>query len=55
MLLAGQTGDRTMTYDGLDRLTKVVSPPMFGTADYGYDVLDNLVRVKIGGAVKGSG
>jgi RHS repeat-associated protein len=44
-------GNRTMTYDGLDRLTKVVSP-MFGTqnANYFYDVLDNLTRVYIGGA-----
>lgn len=39
-----QRGNRTMTYDGLDRLTQTVSP-MFGTATYGYDVLDNLTRV----------
>lgn len=42
---------RTMTYDGLDRLAKVVSP-MYGStgASYAYDVLDNLTRVNIGGA-----
>ena len=38
-----QRGNRTMTYDGLDRLTDVASP-MYGTtgAHYTYDVLDNL-------------
>src|SRR5690606_28807102 len=46
-----QRGNRTMTYDGLDRLTGVVSP-MYGStnATYAYDVLDNLTRVHIGGA-----
>ncbi|MDY4282975.1 RHS repeat protein [Xanthomonas sp. LF06-19] len=39
-----QRGNRTMTYDGLDRLTKAESP-MFGTATYSYDVLDNLTHV----------
>jgi YD repeat-containing protein len=39
-----QRGNRTMGYDGLDRLTSAVSP-MFGTATYGYDVLDNLTHV----------
>lgn len=39
-----QRGNRTMAYDGLDRLTSAVSP-MFGTATYGYDALDNLTRV----------
>jgi len=39
-----QRGNRTMAYDGLDRLTSAVSP-MFGTATYGYDVLDNLTQV----------
>jgi YD repeat-containing protein len=39
-----QRGNRTMAYDGLNRLTSTVSP-MFGTASYGYDVLDNLTRV----------
>ncbi|WP_211369485.1 RHS repeat-associated core domain-containing protein [Pseudoxanthomonas kalamensis] len=41
---------RTMTYDGLDRLTQTVSPSqMFGTASYTYDVLDNLTRVNVSG------
>ncbi len=40
----GQRGNRTMAYDGLDRLSSTVSP-MFGTASYGYDALDNLTRV----------
>ena len=44
----GNRGNRTMTYDGLDRLTQSVSP-MFGTATYAYDVLDNLTRVKLTG------
>jgi len=40
-----QHGNRTMTYDGLDRLTDVTSP-MYGTTGvhYTYDVLDNLVH-----------
>lgn len=42
----GQRGDRTMTYDAMDRLTKTVSP-MFGTANYSYDVLDNLRTVQV--------
>src|SRR5690606_7400742 len=41
-------GDRVMTYDALDRLTKVEST-MFGTATYTYDVLDNLTRAKLTG------
>ncbi len=43
---ADQHGNRTMTYDGLDRLTDVTSP-MYGStgAHYSYDVLDNLTRV----------
>jgi len=46
----GQRGNRTMTYDGLDRL-KTVASPMFGApgANYTYDVLDNLTRVNVGG------
>lgn len=47
----GQRGNRSMTYDGLDRL-KTTASSMYGltTAQYSYDVLDNLTRVKIGGA-----
>lgn len=46
-----QRGNRTMAYDGLGRLTTVVSP-MYDSlnATYAYDVLDNLTGVKIGGA-----
>src|SRR5690606_13476840 len=40
---------RAMGYDGLDRLTGAASP-MFGTASYAYDVLDNLTKVHVGGA-----
>lgn len=43
-----QRGNRTMVYDGLDRLTSTTSP-MFGTATYTYDVLDNLTRAKVTG------
>lgn len=51
--LTGNRGNRTMTYDGLDRLTKVVSPA-FGAgteqaAHYSYDVLDNLTGIVVGG------
>jgi RHS repeat-associated protein len=45
----GNAGDRSMTYDALDRLTQVVAPGMFGTATYSYDVLDNLTRTKVTG------
>ncbi|AWV05772.1 type IV secretion protein Rhs [Lysobacter maris] len=43
-----QRGNRDMVYDGLDRLTSTISP-MFGTATYAYDVLDNLTRVSVSG------
>lgn len=45
-----QRSNRTMTYDGLDRLKTVVSP-MYGAvgANYTYDVLDNLARANLGG------
>lgn len=48
--LAGARGNRTMTYDGLDRLSSTTSP-MYGTtgASYTYDVLDNLKTVKAPG------
>ena len=39
---------RSMTYDGLDRLTEATSP-MFGTASYTYDTLDNLKQVHVSG------
>ena len=42
----GNRGNRTMTYDGLDRLTKAVSP-MFGTAMYEYDLHDNITRATL--------
>ncbi|MGH8037379.1 MAG: hypothetical protein ACREPD_06520 [Stenotrophomonas sp.] len=44
----GSRGNRDLTYDGLDRLVAAQSP-MFGSASYGYDVLDNLRRVGIAG------
>jgi len=37
-----------MAYDGLDRLTNTTSP-MFGTASYVYDALDNLTQVSLSG------
>jgi hypothetical protein len=43
----GSRGNRDMTYDALDRLAQAVSP-MFGTANYSYDVLDNLRTVQVG-------
>ena len=39
---------RSMAYDGLDRLTQVLSP-MFGTASYSYDEQDNLRHVAVSG------
>jgi RHS repeat-associated protein len=43
-------GNRTMTYDDLDRLKTVVSPIYGSTgANYAYDGLDNLIQVNIGG------
>ncbi|NIJ82972.1 RHS repeat domain-containing protein [Xanthomonas cannabis] len=41
-------GNRSMEYDGLDRL-KSASSPMFGNAVYAYDALDNLTKVAIAG------
>jgi RHS repeat-associated protein len=48
--LPGARGNRTMSYDDLDRLTDVASP-MYGStgAHYTYDALDNLTRVRSGG------
>ncbi|QQP94770.1 RHS repeat protein [Lysobacter enzymogenes] len=45
---AGAPGNRSMTYDGLDRLTTTAST-MFGAASYSYDALDNLRTVKVAG------
>ena len=39
---------RSMVYDQLDRLTSTTSP-MFGTATYVYDTLDNLKQVNVSG------
>jgi RHS repeat-associated protein len=44
---AGRT-DRSMAYDGLDRLTQVYAPNMWGMANYQYDALDNLRRSTLG-------
>ena len=49
--LPGNRGDRTMSYDALDRLTGTVSP-MFGTATYTYDVLDSLRTVRLTSGTK---
>lgn len=46
--VAGNRGNRTMGYDGLDRLTSTVSP-MFSPAAYTYDGVDNLRTVRIAG------
>ena len=42
-------GNRTMTYDALDRLTTTTSPMFAGGTSYSYDVLDNLTHVKAPG------
>lgn len=46
--LSGNRGNRDMTYDGLDRL-KTTSSPMFSSASYTYDVLDNIKALKVAG------
>ncbi|MEH6414651.1 hypothetical protein [Pseudomonas sp. CGJS7] len=46
--LPGARGNRSMVYDGVDRLTAAASA-MFGNASYSYDVLDNLRTVKVAG------
>lgn len=48
--LPGARGNRTMAYDGVDRLT-ATSSPIFGAATYSYDVLDNLRTVSTGGSL----
>ncbi|WP_337244670.1 wall-associated protein [Luteimonas sp. gir] len=42
----GGRGDRTMQYDALDRLVQTVSP-MFGTAKYAYDALENITSMSV--------
>ncbi|MCL6712580.1 hypothetical protein M8R20_36955 [Pseudomonas sp. R2.Fl] len=37
---------RSMSYDGLDRLTQATGPS-FGTATYGYNALDNVTTLKV--------
>ncbi|MGO1069704.1 hypothetical protein [Lysobacter sp. CA199] len=46
--LPGARGNRSMVYDGVDRLTAATSA-MFGAASYSYDALDNLRTVKVAG------
>src|SRR5690606_15681559 len=46
--VAGNRGDRDMVYDDLDRLVQATSP-MFGTATYTYDEVDNLIHVQVTG------
>ena len=43
--LPGARGNRTMTYDGLDRLASANSPMFGGTIRYSYDVLDNIATL----------
>jgi YD repeat-containing protein len=40
--------NRTLGYDGLDRLTSASAPNVWGNATYAYDTLDNLVSSTIG-------
>ena len=46
--MSGGKQTRGMSYDPLDRLVQTTSN-MFGTASYGYDVLDNLSTVHVSG------
>jgi RHS repeat-associated protein len=49
----GARQTRGMTYDNLDRLTQTTSgSTVFGTATYGYNVLDNLTTVNVTGGSK---
>ncbi|MES2019021.1 MAG: BPSL0067 family protein [Pseudomonadota bacterium] len=41
------TNNRTMTYDGLDRLIGTSAPNLWGNATYGYDAIDNLTSSTI--------
>lgn len=45
----GPNESRTMGYDGLNRLTSTNAPGLLGTAEYSYDVLDNLRYINYGG------
>lgn len=47
-LLSG-LATRQMGYDGLDRLTSVSAPSLWGTAVYTYDAIDNLTGTSISG------
>src|SRR5690606_34074661 len=48
--VTGGKQTRGMSYDALDRLIQTTSPAtVFGTASYGYDVLDNLTTVNVSG------
>src|SRR5690606_29830715 len=40
--------NRTMTYDGLDRLVTANAPGIWGNASYTYDALDNLRTATVG-------
>lgn len=44
----GGVQDRGMGYDGLDRLTQVEAPDLWGSAIYRYDPVDNLRQAKLG-------
>ena len=43
------SASRTMAYDGLDRLSGVYAPAVWGSAYFGYDALDNLVSSNFSG------
>jgi len=46
---SGSRGNRSMTFDELDRLKTTISPMFSGGTDYSYDALDNLTHVKAPG------
>lgn len=46
--VSGNRGNRSMGYDGLDRLTSV-SSVVFGPASYSYDGVDNIGRAAVNG------
>jgi len=52
--LAGARYNRSMTYDGLDRLKTTASPMYNGTIAYTYDVLDNIETLRAP-AMQGAG